>query len=364
MKHRELSRRDFVKTSAGLVVGAAAGGFGFGGVGRGLQGQAPIVSVVKITDDRIGYAVEEAIDLLGGIETVARDKERIMLKPNLVAESPTFTTKPTVVRTLAELMQRSGKEVLIGEGSAAGSGFNVKGGITYRTRNREILDGMQQYVFDTLGYSELARSIGTPLVNLHSGELVDIEVPDGLAFDTITLHQSLTDIDLLCSVPMMKTHVLATVTLGMKNLIGLYPGTVYYSVRSWLHDQAANAQSPGVAFEIVDMVRANKLGLVVIDGSMAMEGDGPSAGSLVKMDLIIAGTNPLATDMVAANIMGFEPHEVPTFTWANRVGMSPTSVNEIEVRGATLDSVRRPFVKPHVLAWTNINQMWGAEEIP
>ncbi|NIM49355.1 MAG: DUF362 domain-containing protein [Gemmatimonadales bacterium] len=322
------------------------------------------MSVVRIRDDRIGYAVEEAIDLLGGIETVARDKERVMLKPNLVAESPDFTTKPGVVRTLAELMKRSGKEVLIGEGSAAGSGFNVRDGVIYRTRNREILDGMQQYVFDTLGYTDLARSLGTPLLNLHSGELAEVELSNGLAFDTISLHHSLTEIDLLCSVPIMKTHVLATVTLGMKNLIGLYPGTIYYSVRSWLHNQAANAQSPGVAFEIVDMVRANKLGLVVVDGSMAMEGDGPTSGTLVKMDLIIAGTNPLATDMVAANIMGFEPHEVPTFTWANRVGMQPTGVSEIEVRGERLEDVRRPFVKPNVIPWEAINQVWGVEEIP
>ncbi len=353
-----------MKTSAGLVVGAAAGGLSLGGSGRGPTGEPAVVSVVRIRGDRIGYAVEEVIDLLGGIETVARDKERVMLKQNLVAESPDFTTKPGVVRTLAELMKRAGKEVLIGEGSAAGSGFNIKDGVTYRTRNREILDGMQQYVFDTLGYTDLARSIGTPLLNLHSGELAEVEVSNGLAFDTISLHHSLTEIDLLCSVPMMKTHVLATVTLGMKNLIGLYPGTIYYSVRSWLHDQAANAQSPGVAFEIVDIVRANKLGLVVVDGSMAMEGDGPTGGSLVKMDLIIAGTNPLATDMVTANIMGFEPHEVPTFTWANRVGMLPRSINEIEVRGATLESVRRPFVKPNVIPWTSINEMWGVEEIP
>jgi uncharacterized protein (DUF362 family) len=353
-----------VKTSAGLVVGAAAGGLGLGGTRAGPGKEPPVVSIVRIRDDRIGYAVEEALDLLGGIETVARGKDRIMLKPNLVAESPYFTTKPSVVRTLAELMQRSGKEVLIGEGSAAGTGFNVRGGITFRTRNREILDGMQQYVFDTLGYTELARSLGTPLLNLHSGELAEVDITNGLAFDRISLHHSLTEIDLLCSVPMMKTHVLATVTLGMKNLIGLYPGTIYYSVRSWLHDHAAHAQSPGVAFEIVDMVRANKLGLVVVDGSMAMEGDGPTVGSLVKLDLIIAGTNPLATDMVAANIMGFEPHEVPTFTWANRVGMQPTSVSDIEIRGETLANVRRPFVKPHVIPWASINQFWGVQEIP
>lgn len=364
MSHRELTRRDFVKTGAGVIVGAATGGLGLGGTWIG-QGEEPsVVSVVRIRDDRIGYAVEEAIDLLGGIETVARGKERIMLKPNLVAESPYFTTKPTVVRALAELMKRSGKEVLIGEGSAAGTGFNVRDGVTYRTRNREILDGMQQYVYDTLGYTQLARSVGVPLVNLHSGELADVDLASGLAFDTISLHQSLTEIDLLCSVPMMKTHTLATVTLGMKNLIGLYPGTIYYSVRSWLHDHAAQAQSPGVAFETIDMVRANKLGLVVVDGWWAMEGDGPTGGMLVKMDLIIAGTNPLATDMVAASIMGFEPHEVPTFTWANRVGMRPASVSEIEVRGETLANVRRPFVRPNVVPWESISETWGVEELP
>jgi uncharacterized protein (DUF362 family) len=223
---------------------------------------------------------------------------------------------------------------------------------------------MQQYVFDTLGYTDLARTLGTPLVNLHSGELAEVRIENGLAFDTISLHHSLTEIDLLCSVPMMKTHVLATVTLGMKNLIGVYPGTIYYSARSWLHDRAAEAHSPGIAFEIVDMVRANKLGLVVVDGSMAMEGNGPTGGSLVKMDLIIAGTNPLATDMVAAHVMGFEPQEVPTFVWANRVGMEPASVGEIEVRGETLERVRRPFVKPNVIPWTSINKMWGVQELP
>jgi len=343
MRHRDLSRRDFVKTSAGLFVGAASGGLGLGGPRITAAREQSVVSIARIRNDRVDTAVEEAIDLLGGIETVARGKERIMLKPNLVAESPYITTKTSVMRTLAELMQRGGKDVMIGEGSAAGTGFNVRGTTTYRTRNREILDPMQQYVFDTLGYTQLARTLDVPLVNLHSGELTEVELTNGLAFDTLSLHHALTEIDLLCSVPMMKTHVLATVTLGMKNLIGLYPGTVYYSVRSWLHEHAADRHSPGVAFEIVDMVRANKLGLVVIDGWWAMEGDGPADGQLVKMDVVIAGTNPLATDMVAASIMGFEPEEVPTFVWANRVGMQPAGLSEIEIRGASLDEVRRPF---------------------
>ena len=161
----------------------------------------------------------------------------------------------------------------------------------------------------------------------------------------------------------MKTHVLATVTLGMKNLIGLYPGSVYCSVRSCLHDTASENESPGIAFEIPDMVKACTPGLIVIDGSMAMEGDGPFNGDLVKTDMIIAGTNPLATDMVAAHIMGFEKTEVPTFTKAIESGMRPSSIDEIEIRGKRLGNVQQAFKKPELVPWADIKSWFGAKEI-
>jgi uncharacterized protein (DUF362 family) len=355
MKHRQFTRREFIKTSSAAALSLA--------LRPSFLIDKPVVSIVKIKNDRIDYAVEKAIDLLGGMKQISKGGNRIMLKPNLVAESPTFTTKPSVIKALANLMKNAGKEVIIGEGSAAATGFNFKDGIDYRTRKKEILNPMQKYVFDTLGYSELAKSLNVPMINLHSGDLVDVEVPNHLLFDKITVHKSLTEIDMLCSVPMMKTHVLATVTLGMKNLIGLYPGTVYYSVRSWLHDRAAEKKSPGIAFEILDMVRVNKLDLVVIDGSMAMEGEGPTGGNLLKMDLIIAGTNPLATDMIAANIMGFETNEIPTFVWAIRLGMTPNNINEIEVRGERVENVRHKFVKPNIVLWNSIKNSWGVQEL-
>lgn len=352
----DFSRRQFIKASTAAALSMAVGTSAF-------PNEKSVVSIAKIKDDNIDYAVEKAIDLLGGINEITKGKNSIMLKPNLVAESPTYTTKPTVIRALANMMKSAGKEVKIGEGSAAANNYNFKDDVTYRTKKQDILDPMQKYVFDQLGYTDLAQSMKIPLINLHSGDLVDVAIENGLMFDKITLHKSLTEIDMLCSVPMMKTHVLATVTLGMKNVIGLYPGTVYYSVRSWLHDRAAEKKSPGVAFEILDMVRANKLGLVVVDGSMAMEGDGPTMGNLVKMDLIIAGTNPLATDMVTAKIMGFELDEIPTFQYAKILGMQPSEIEKIEIRGESIDKVKRDFKKPNVVKWTDINQLWGTQEI-
>jgi uncharacterized protein (DUF362 family) len=322
-----------------------------------------VVSVVRVKNGNATAAVEEAIDLLGGIAEVTAGKRRILVKPNLVFDDPRATTRPVVVEALVGLMKRAGKEVAIGEGSGGARGFNVVGNRIYRTKRRELLDGMQRHVFEVLGYTELARRLDVPLVNLHSGDLVTVAVPGGLAYPELQLHRAVAEADLLCSVPMMKTHALAGVTLGMKNLVGLYPGAIYGTVRAQVHDHAAALGSPGVAYEILDAVRASPLGLTVVDGTTAMEGDGPTMGTLVDMGLVIAGRDPLATDLVAAAAMGFEPHEVPLFGCANRLGMRPASVEEVEVRGAPLAQVRRPFVRPRPARWADIRHFWANEEL-
>ena len=360
---KKISRRDFVKS---MALGGAALGIGAGvpevlfGRSKPIE-EAPIVSVVKIKNDNVEYAIREAIDLLGGINTITAGKERIMLKPNLVSPTPTDVTKPDVIKALAQLMLEANKDVSIGEGSAA-AGPNIRPGIfggVCRTKDIDMLNKIQEIVYDRLGYAELAKSIKVPLINLHTGKMSKVKIPGGFVFDEISLHHSLTDVDMLCSVPMMKTHGLASVTLGMKNMIGVYPGQVYGTVRSEVHSRAAKVEKSGTASAIVDMVRANKMGLVVVDASVAMQGQGPSVyrgGQLVKMNLIIAGTNPLAVDMVAANIMGFEPDEVSTFVWAWKAGMTPTDLKGIEIRGAGLSGVQQKFARPTIYTWEMMNK--------
>lgn len=355
MKKQQMNRRDFVRTTFAGTVALAAGMYPFS--------NPATVSIVRIQDGNINKAVEEALDLIGGVKSILKNKNQVMLKPNLVAPDPRYTTKPHIIKAIARALIHEGVKVSIGEGSAAAYEFNVKNNIQYRTKKPEILNPMQQHVFDKLGYTELAKELDIPLINLHSGELVEIDVPNGLIYDKITVHRSVAESDMLISVPMMKTHVLATVTLGMKNLIGVYPGSVYYSPRAWLHDRAAERGSPGVACEIIDMVRASKMGLTVIDASSAMEGNGPSEGELVDMNLIIAGTNPFATDLVGAAIMGFDIHEIPTFEWAIKSGFKPVGLDDIEVRGEKLANVRRNFKKPEVVPWQAISKSWGYEEI-
>lgn len=364
MKKNDISRRKFISSTTVAAIGSTLLGIkNIYGNNTESKNSKDVVSIVRVKDGNIPKAVEEAIDLLGGIKTITKGKNSILLKPNLVAPDKRCTTKPEVVMTIAQLLQKSGKEVMIGEASAAADSFNVIGNETFRTKKKEILDGMQKHVFDTLGYTDMAKSLNMPLINLHSGNIIEVPLTDGFAAKSLKIHKVLTDVDLVCSIPMMKTHTLATVTLAMKNLIGLYPGTEYYSVRSWLHDRAAERGSIGVAYEVIDMNRAVKTGLSIIDATTAMEGDGPFGGSLINMGLIIAGTSPLSTDMVAATLMGFELNEIPAISLAHKAGMYPVSLNDIEIRGLSIDQTKRKFARPNISKWTDINKFWGIKEL-
>ncbi len=330
----------------------------------------PLVSIVKVNEKwsdakGIVYAVTRAIDLIGGIHQVAAGKENILLKPNLLNLSPADTTKPLVVEALACLMKKAGKNVSIGEASVA-SWRNVKvfvKGKVCSAKGYQDLQAIQDDVFSALGYCDLSRRIEVPLVNLHVGKIMKLGIPDNFVFKEIHLHEALYHADMVCSMPMMKTHTLAGVTLAMKNVgIGAYPGLVYGSVRSAVHSRASELEPTGTSTAIIDMVKANKIGLNVIDATMAMEGNGPSTaqgGKPVRMNLIIAGTNALAADMVAARVMGFMPEEIDTFQWAWKAGMKPRRMEDIAIVGESLAGVVRPFARPSLVPYGMLKDWYG-----
>jgi len=323
----------------------------------------PVVSIVKVDEKQsaekaVEYAVAKALDLIGGVDHVTRGKESILIKPNLVNPQSSDTTNPHVVEALAVLLKKAGKNVCIGEASAA-SMRNVKSdimGYVCRTKDDEILRSIQEDVFEQLGYRTLSRKIDVPLVNLHIGKMAKMTIPDNFVYKEIHLHEALCSTDMVCSVPMMKTHGLAGVTLALKNVgIGAYSGLVYGTVRSEVHKKASEVEPSGTSTAIIDMVKANKIGLSVIDATTAMQGQGPSkmgGGKLLKMNLIIASANALAADMVGAQVMGFETSEIDTFVWAWKAGMKPRSLDDIQVVGEKPADVRRLFKKPLVAPYS------------
>ena len=334
-----------------------------------------VVSIAKIESSDFDAAVRRAIELLGGIEAVMAGKSSIMLKPSLSIDYALGATSPKVVRALAAPMLEAGKEVVIAEGSMGGPANTLMG--RHRDRARfgrtvkpELLDEIQQSVFDATGYVDVSESMDIPLVNLHTGEMVDVGVPNGFVFEKITVNRALSDVEMVCSVPIMKTNPRAVVSLGMKNMMGAYPGSVYGTPRCTVHDLCAEVEPSGTAAAIVDIVRATKPGLVIVDAyrAQASHGGWPHGWHEPKleiMNLIIAGTNPLAVDMVSASVMGFGPEEIPTFEWCWKAGMQPTTLDEIEVRGEEVASVRRDFARPKVFSHTEFLEeySWCREEV-
>lgn len=330
----------------------------------------PIVSIVRVNENwtdakAIEYAVTKAIDLIGGIDQATKGKERILLKPNLVGPVQTDTTKPQVIETLAVMMKKAGKDVCIGEASG-GSKHNAKPnlrGRVCRTNDYKTLQDIQNDVFTQLGYVDLSKKIDIPLINLHVGKMAKMGIADNFVFKDIYIHEALYNADMICSVPMLKTHSMATVTLSLKNIgIGGYPGIVYGAVKSGVHKKATEVEPTGTSTAIIDMVKANKIGLNVIDGTLAMQGQGPSTangGKTFKMNLIFAGTNALATDMVAADVMGFGANEIDTFKWAWKAGMTPHKLEDIQIVGEKPSDVRRKFERPRVIPYTMIRDWFG-----
>jgi hypothetical protein len=126
----------------------------------------PVVGIVKIDEKwseakGVEYAVTKAIDLIGGLPQVTKSKERIIIKPNLCNYTPSDTTNPRVIEVLAGMMKKAGKDVYVGEASAASVqniDINLKGYVC-STKNYKTLEAIQDDVFNKLGYLELSKRI-------------------------------------------------------------------------------------------------------------------------------------------------------------------------------------------------------------
>ncbi|MEM2980315.1 MAG: DUF362 domain-containing protein [Thermoproteota archaeon] len=294
-----------------------------------LNEKLATVSVVRVEEKSLEAALEEAINYLGGIESIVPEGAKVLIKPNLVRnQAPPDTTRPDIVEALINIIKKRNPSIIwIAEGSG----------------EQNTMDN-----FRALGYFEVAERTGAILVDLNYGELVEVPVEDGgFVFNSFTFNKVLTEADVFISVPAMKTHYTAVVTLGMKNLVGIAPGAVY-SRSGWankwrLHEEAADRNDVYLGGVITDLCTARRINLTIIDGRVAMEGEGPHDGTPVNLGLIIAGRDPVATDSVASFIMGFDPEKIPTLVRGNQRRLGTNNLHNIEVKGESIEQAFHPF---------------------
>jgi len=171
---------------------------------------------------------------------------------------------------------------------------------------------------------------GAKFLNLHhEKDKIKISIPDCETLKNITVPRIVTE-SAIISAAKMKTHMATKVTLGMKNMFGMLPDK--YKAKFHMN---------GISKVVVDVNTVIKPRLTIIDGFVAMEGRGPTDGDPVKMDLIIAGKDVVATDATGARAMGLDPHEISHIRTAAEKGLG--NIDNIEILGSRLEDVQRTF---------------------
>lgn len=282
-----------------------------------------VVAVVRAERANIYEALSEAFHLLD-LDACIKPGYKIMVKPNVVGVyTPPATTHPETLRALIDLLKSTGSsQIVVAEGSGEGNTLEN---------------------FRVLGLLDVASNSGVEVVDLNVGEFIDVTIPDGRALQNVTLNGRLFEVDFFISLACLKTHSDAVVTLGLKNLIGIPPSSVYGSPKGRLHEADNRLGGTYMAAPITDLATIRPINLTIIDGIVAMEGLGPTQGTPVNMGLIIVGEDPVATDSIAALIMGFDPRLIPTLKMAADRGLGVNDPAYIEVRGVRIEEVFRPF---------------------
>ncbi len=295
-----------------------------------------VVSIVKGKD--VEAMVKEAIHLIGGIQSIVKPGDVVLIKPNVHGPHPPedhITTDPRLVAAVVKLCKKAkAKEVLVGEAPS--------------------LTGGTMFCFEISGMKDAVEGAGARIVDLETDEYVSMEIPQGKILKSIERPKTLAECDVLISMPVMKTHHGTKITGSLKNMMG----TLNRAGKNLIH-------RIGLYEAIADINKSRKPDLVVADMLVAMEGMGPIAGRtvtplpdgtvwtreivggiLVPLDLIVASKDPVANDATCARIMKVNPEEVDHLRFAYEHGLGNIQADQIEIRGKQIAEVARAFKLP------------------
>jgi uncharacterized protein (DUF362 family) len=240
---------------------------------------------------------------------------KVLLKPNMVeyeSHAP-INTHPRLVLAAYELFRKLGAaEVWIGEGPG----------------HRRDAFGLCELA----GYRETIPQFEDQFIDLNRDDVAAVKGFAGLPefyFPTTALSA-----DLIVSVAKMKTHHWAGVTLSMKNLFGLVPGSVYGWPKNPLH-------YIGIERSVVELNRTFRRTFAIVDGVVGMQGNGPIQGYPAHSGVIVMGRNPVAVDATCCRLMGVDPARI---AYLNEQDLGNHHEDYIEQRGENPHALRQDYV--------------------
>ena len=257
-------------------------------------------------------------DVCASISIPSFTGKRVLIKPNILKDAPpdrAVTTHPEVVRAMIVLVRELGGDPIVGDSPAI------------------QLPGFSP---EQTGIAAVCRETGTPWIDFTKSANTSPGARRSRkdSHSAFQLTAALDDVDMIISLPKMKTHQLMHMTGAVKNLFGLIPGLAKspYHMRHPTRDRFADM--------LLDLLLLTRPVLSIMDAVIAMEGPGPNAGIPKYVGAIIGSLDALACDITAASIMGYDPADLPLFSRAIHRGI---------IHSAAIDQIPYPLLHPDTI---------------
>jgi len=243
----------------------------------------------------------------------------VLLKPNFVEPDPSgvINTHPAVVGAARDSFLRLGaQKVIVGEGP--GHERDTEG------------------IVETIGLRDYVGPLSEAFVDLNVDDVQRVPTRTRASkLKELYLPETILNADFVVSMPKLKTHHWAGVTLSLKNMFGVVPGCCYGWPKNVLH-------WAGLTRSILDINSTVRPDFAIVDGIVGMEGNGPIQGTPKPCGVIVVGDDPVAVDATCARIMGLAPERVD---YLANAGLLLGNLKEDKIRqlGETVSSVASPF---------------------
>ena len=270
-------------------------------------------------------AINRGIDLLGGIDLFVKEGDKILLKPNLLASESaekSVTTHPVVFEAIISILQelkekKNIKKISYGDSPGIGKGISVA---------------------QKSGISEVAEKLNIEYADFD--EPIGVSFNEGIKEKSFTIAKPILEANTIISLPKLKSHALTIMTGAVKNQFGCIPGFRKAEYHLKLPD------FDDFSTMLLDLNKLINPKLYIMDGIMAMEGNGPRSGNPKKLNVLLLSSDAIALDYVASQIISFDYNLIPTIKMGFKLGFS--NKENIEIVGDNIESVKvNDFKKPH-----------------
>jgi len=255
--------------------------------------------------------ITEGLALLGGLERFVKPGSTVLLKVNLILPLPpesAAVTHPEFVRAVIRLLRPLGCTVWVGDSTGGAIGGKAQTG----------------RALEVSGMVCMAEEEGVLIKNFDREGVVEVTEADG---SPMYLAKPAFDVDVIINLPKFKTHVMAAYTGAVKNLFGCVPG----QAKAGYHQKGQSARAFGET--LCEISKHIVPSLHIMDGVMAMEGQGPTSGSPYPAGKILVSADPMALDAVAAHMLGLDINKLPAYAASVREHIGEADLSRIEVCG-------------------------------